>query len=599
MANAGPDQVTQTLMEITFDGSASFDPDGTLASRAWSFGDGTVASGAVVRHAYATPGTYTATLTVTDDGGLSASASMVVTAVNRPPRADCGPAQETPVGASVLLDGSRSTDPDGTINSYVWTFGDGASATGAAVTHVYAAPGAYTPTLTVSDDLGATGTASSRVDVMPQGGEFRWATRAGGTGGDLGQGVAIDGSGNVLVAGYFTGTADFGGGPATAIGSYDLFVAKYTASGAYFWARHFGGTGLVVGQSVAVDANGDVAVTGYFTGTVDFGGGPLTSAGSYDIFVMKLSGADGSPLWAKRFGSPNDDIGYGVAVDGGGNVLVTGYFRDAADFGGGPLTSTYGGITLFVAKFSAGGAHLWSKSFWNTGVAIGYGIAADGAGNVAVTGSFTGRINFGGGDLTSAGGHDAFVASFSPDGGHRWSKRFGSTSFDRGYGVAVDRGGDVAVTGLFTYTVDFGGGPVTSAGSNDGFVAKLSGTDGAHLWSKRFGSTNVDYGYAVAVDAGGNVAVTGFFQGTVDFGGGPLVSAGLEDIFVEKLAGPDGAHLWSKRFGGTSTDYGYGVAIDGAGNVLSTGYFQNSADFGGGPLTSAGRQDAFVLSLGP
>src|SRR5439155_80341 len=475
----------------------SFDPDGTLASRAWSFGDGTVASGAVVRHAYATPGTYTATLTVTDDGGLSASASMVVTAVNRPPRADCGPAQETPAGASVLLDGSRSTDPDGTIRSYVWTFGDGASATGAMVTHVYAAPGAYTPTLTVSDDLGATGTASSRVDVMPQGGEFRWATRAGGTGGDLGQGVAIDGSGNVLVAGYFTGTADFGGGPATAIGSYDLFVAKYTGSGAYFWARHFGGTGLVVGQSVAVDANGDVAVTGYFTGTVDFGGGPLTSAGSYDIFVMKLSGADGSPLWAKRFGSPNDDIGYGVAVDAGGNVLVTGYFRDAADFGGGPLTSTYGGITLFGAKFSAGGALL------------------------------------------------------------------------------------------------------TSAGRHDGFVAKLSRPDGAHLWAKRFGSTNVDYGYAVAVDAGGNVAVTGFFQGTVDFGGGPLVSAGLEDIFVEKLAGPDGAHLWSKRFGGTSTDYGYGVAIDGAGNVLSTGYFQNSADFGGGPLTSAGRQDAFVLSLGP
>src|SRR5438552_3403192 len=286
VANAGPDQVTQTLTEITFDGSASFDLDGTLASHAWSFGDGTVASGAVVRHAYPTPGTYTATLTVTDDGGLSASASAVVTAVNRPPRADCGPAQETPVGASVLLDGSRSTDPDGSINSYVWTFGDGASATGAAVTHVYAAPGAYTPTLTVSDDLGATGTASSRVDVMPQGGEFRWATRAGGTGGDLGQAVAVDGSGNVLVAGYFTGTADFGGEPIAATDSYDLFVAKYTAPGAYLWVRHFGGTGLVVGQSVAVDANGDVAVTGSFTGTVDFGGGSLNSSVSYDIFVL-------------------------------------------------------------------------------------------------------------------------------------------------------------------------------------------------------------------------------------------------------------------------------------------------------------------------
>src|SRR5439155_176820 len=163
----------------------------------------------------------------------------------------------------------------------------------------------------------------------------------------------------------------------------------------------------------------------------------------------------------------------GVAVDGGGNVLLTGYVRDAADFGGGPLTSTYGGITLFLAKFSASGAHLWSKSFSNTGVAIGYGIAADGAGNVAVTGSFTGRINFGGGDLTSAGGHDAFVASFSPDGGHRWSKRFGSTSFDYGYGVAIDGAGNVLSTGYFQNSADFGGGPLTSAGRQDAFVLSL------------------------------------------------------------------------------------------------------------------------------
>ena len=94
------------------------------------------------------------------------------------------------------------------------------------------------------------------------------------------------------------------------------------------------------------------------------------------------------------------------------------------------------------------------------------------------------------------------------------------------------------------------------------------------------------------------VLVAGVFTGTVNLGGSPLVSAGGMDIFVAKYS-PSGAHIWSKRFGGTSTDYGYGVAIDGAGNVLSTGYFQNSADFGGGPLTSAGRQDVFVLSLGP
>jgi len=600
VAGAGPDQATQTLTTITFDGSGSFDPDGTIVSRAWSFGDGASASGVTVPHAYAHAGTYTVTLTVTDDGGLTASSRATVTVANRPPVADGGTEQTTCVGATVMLDGSRSSDPDGTISSYAWSFGDGTSATGAIADHVYAAPGTYTPTLSVTDDLGATGTATALVDVAPAGGAFRWATRFGATGSDLGQAVAVDGSGNVVVAGYFTGTADFGGGPVAAIGSYDLFVAKYTASGAYVWARHFGGTGLVVGQGVAVDAAGNVAVTGYFTGTADFGGGPATSAGSYDIFVAKLAAADGAPLWSKRFGSANDDIGYAVAVDGGGNLLVTGYFRGTVDFGGATLVSMYGGINVFVAKLAgADGALVWSRGFWNTSASIGYGIAADGAGNVVVTGSFSGRINFGGLDLTSAGGHDVFLVSLSPDGTHLWSKRFGGTDFDRGYAVAADRSGDIAVAGLFTYTADFGGGPLTSAGSSDIFVAKFAGADGAHLWSKRFGSTSIDRGFGVAVDEGGNVAATGFFQGAVDFGGGPLVSAGSYDIFVAKLAATDGAPLWSKRFGSASDDIGYAVAMDAAGDVVATGYFQGTVDFGAGPLTSAGAQDAFVLSLGP
>ena len=119
---------------------------------------------------------------------------------------------------------------------------------------------------------------------------------------------------------------------------------------------------------------------------------------------------------------------------------------------------------------------------------------------------------------------------------HLWSKRFGSTSFDQGYGVAVDDSGNVVVTGSFNGTVNFGGGGLNSAGSFDIFVAKFSGADGSHLWSKRFGSTYEDEGLGVAVDGSGNVVVTGYFWGTVDFGGGELTSAGSsDDIFVVKL----------------------------------------------------------------
>ncbi len=129
---------------------------------------------------------------------------------------------------------------------------------------------------------------------------------------------------------------------------------------------------------------------------------------------------------------------------------------------------------------------------------------------------------------------------------HLWSQRFGDTGFDSGYAIAVDGARNVLVTGWFQGTVDFGGGPLTNAGGFDSFdifVAKYDAA-GAHLWSQSFGDTDSDRGSAIAVDADDNVLVTGRFQGTVDFGGGPLTSAGSTDIFVTKFDAA-GAHLFS------------------------------------------------------
>lgn len=119
---------------------------------------------------------------------------------------------------------------------------------------------------------------------------------------------------------------------------------------------------------------------------------------------------------------------------------------------------------------------------------------------------------------------------------------------------------------------------------------------GDHLWSKRFGGPNDQFAGSVAVDGTGNVLLTGAFAGTVDFGGGPLTSAGAYDIFVAKFDSA-GNHLWSKRFGDASAQYGQSVAVDPAGNALLTGYFAGTADFGGGPLTSGGANDIFVAKL--
>jgi len=148
-------------------------------------------------------------------------------------------------------------------------------------------------------------------------------------------------------------------------------------------------------------------------------------------------------------------------------------------------------------------------------------------------------------------------------------------------------------------TVDFGGGPLsTPTTASDMFVAKYSAS-GAPVWAKRLGGTNSEGGTAVAVDSLGDIAVTGGFQGTVDFGGGALTSAGSNDIVVGKYTG-GGSYLWAKRFGGTGDDSSLAVAVDDFdGSVVVTGYFPGTVDFGSGPLTSAGSNDIFLLKLAP
>ena len=154
---------------IAFNASASGDPDGTIASYAWNFGDATSGTGPTPSHAYAAAGNYTATLTVTDNEGASASATAAVTitapAVNLPPTANTGGPYSATTGQAFTLDATRSTDPDGTIATYAWTLGNGATATGSRPTVTYAAAGTFTIALTVTDNSGATATASSTVTV--------------------------------------------------------------------------------------------------------------------------------------------------------------------------------------------------------------------------------------------------------------------------------------------------------------------------------------------------------------------------------------------------------------------------------------------------
>ncbi len=306
---------------------------------------------------------------------------------------------------------------------------------------------------------------------------------------------------------------------------------------------------------------------------------------------------DGSHLWSNGFGDGGAfQQGWALDTDKMGNLLATGHFDGTVDFSGSQPLSAVNGVDVFVAKLDSGGAHLWSKSFGTTGDQRGFGIAGDGSNNVLVTGSFVGSINFGGSTLTTKGQDDIFVAKFDPNGSHQWSKRFGDNKPDYGWRVTVDSADNVVLFGSFQNTVSFDGSTVlNSAGGTDLFVAKLT-AGGEHIWSKHFGDAEFDSAYDLALDKDDNILITGSFAGQLDFGGlAPLQSAGGIDIYVAKLD-PNGGYLWDAAYGAAQEDRSHAVACDSAGNVVLTGYFRAGVDFGGGTLTASG-QDMFLLKL--
>jgi len=442
--------------------------------------------------------------------------------------------------------------------------------------------------------------------AAPPCGSVYWAKRFGDSDLQFATSVAADPSGNVLVTGGLYGSADFGGGMLTSAGDADVFAAKLSPQGDHLWSKRFGSNcNQQNATAIATDAQGNVYVAGYFDGAIDFGGGPLYGApcasGRFWSFLAKL-GPNGEHLWSKRFAndsSQESNRTRRMRVDAAGNIVITGSFNGKVEFGGG-LVTTPQARGVFVARFDSSGQHIWSKAYGGPAGSFSdcYGLGVDPAGNVGIAGVFSGSIDLGGGLLTSAGQQDVFVARFDASGVPQWSKRFGGTSQEWARDAAVDGSGNVLVAGSFGATVDFGQGPVTTTGYDDGFVVKYDAS-GATQWSSVFTGSQSQMAMSVHADQAGNVIAGGHFYGASTFAGTSLTASNTNsEMFLVKLTSA-GAPVWVQKFAGSASEYIDGIASDGSNNVLLAGSIYGTTTLGGITLIPSGSGDALVAKLAP
>jgi hypothetical protein len=417
----------------------------------------------------------------------------------------------------------------------------------------------------------------------------------GGAGADHGLDVALDSTGAIVIGGRFGSTINLGGSNLVATGGSDIFVAKYNNAGAHAWSKRLGGTAADgdLGVSVAVDNARNVYVGGNYRGTIDFGGGfTHTTVGNTDAFVVKFN-QSGTPLWSRSYGSTQATRVNGLAVSSAGDVFVAGSFASASvDFGGGALNNqgTPPTYDAFVLRLSAAGTHIYSKAYGSTGNDHAEAIAIDTGLNAYIGGSFVGTVE----GMVSAGSSDAYAMKVAPaNGATLFAHNVGAGSADNGFAVAADGAGAV-FGGQFKGTVDFGDAmPVQALGTNAAFLVAYDGA-GAFRYKKVFTSTGTQRVLGMAGTAAG-VAAVGDFQGSPDFGSGAVAASGLRDMFIVRYDNA-GALVYAQTYAASVTTTAYGAGV-GNGFLGVTGDFQGTIDFGTGPLTGGGDDEMFFTRL--
>jgi hypothetical protein len=408
-------------------------------------------------------------------------------------------------------------------------------------------------------------------------------------------GVATDLNGNIFLTGSFNPAITFGNDMLTTAGAGDLFLAKLTAMGMPVWAHSYGSSADETQSTIAATVDGGVVFAGVLSNDIALGEcGTLSSLG---VSVAKFD-AGGTCKWAKSFGV-SSFTGLVVTADGG--FVITGTINGSVALGGAPLPDK--GDAAFLAKFDAStGAPIWSSNYRILyGPVEIKGIATNSSNGIYLSGAVLGNgvtfenvtnLNYGmllG--IFDTNGNPSKIQSFGP--------MFGAAT---SVGIAVDPNFNVLLSGSLSGNVQLGAKVTLTTPATDSawwFMAQFDPSGNA-TWGKLFGDPGFHYGASslnIAVDAQGNVILTGAGQGTMNFGGAPLTMNGTDAVLAKFDS--TGAHLWSNRFGDAKNQAGVAVStVFGSNRIVMAGNAAGQIDFGKGPVVCAGN-DVFVATFDP
>jgi len=427
--------------------------------------------------------------------------------------------------------------------------------------------------------------AANRTDLPYSSGiqpKLRFWERYGDEARQLLYGLAMDSEDNVIIAGSFWGKVSFGEAQLTSTGE-NLFVAKFNSAGKHLWSDRYGDPSEQVAIGVEVDDTGAILIASAFKGALGFGGGPLISEGRYKIGLAKLD-RNGRHLWSHSFGGDSYAVPECFAVAPDGRLVVAGRFTGLINFGVAEIKCQSSQTDIFVASLSSDGDCLWAKRFGGPFEQQTRSIAIDGAGCIALAGVFKGSISFDSQQLVEnePGDYCGFITRLDENGSVRWCKRFGEPFAEQGSAVAFDRSnGDLIAAGFIRNKLP----PQNSSAVQSLCLFTRYNSSGILQWSKSFGACA--FPDTLSVVPGGEILLTGHFQLTVDFGLGPLESAGGYDIFSAMFAS-DGTPRWSRRFGDGRQQFLARGVHNTRGLVALAGSFHGTIDFGSGPLVASG-----------